>query len=79
MDKNLSIIAISRITLPLEMERMNGEIRDREKNYERIKKCNSPILKGYQIFHNYIREHDGLNGTHQQKNVESKSKVMTNG
>ena len=46
---------------------MNGEIRDREKNYERIKKCNSPILKGYQIFHNYIREHDGLNGIHQQK------------
>ena len=44
------------------MERMNGEIRDREKTMRGIKKCDSPILKGYQIFHNYIREHDGLNG-----------------
>jgi len=25
-----------------------------------LKKCDSPILKGYQIFHNYIREHEGL-------------------
>jgi putative transposase len=44
------------------MERLNGEIRDREKTMRRLKKCNSPILKGYQIFHNYIREHKGLNG-----------------
>jgi hypothetical protein len=27
-----------------------------------LKKCDSPILKGYQIFHNYIRENDGLKG-----------------
>ena len=26
-----------------------------------LKKYDSPILKGYQIYHNYIREHDGLN------------------
>jgi putative transposase len=44
------------------MERLNGEIRDREKTMRGLKKCDSPILKGYQIFHNYIREHDGLNG-----------------
>jgi hypothetical protein len=22
----------------------------------------TPILKGYQLYHNYIREHEGLNG-----------------
>lgn len=44
------------------MERLNGEIRDREKTMRGIKKCDSPILKGYQIYHNYIREHKGLNG-----------------
>lgn len=44
------------------MERMNGEIRDREKVMRGIKKMDSPIFKGYQIFHNYIREHEGLKG-----------------
>jgi hypothetical protein len=27
-----------------------------------LKKEDAPLLKGYQIFHNYIREHEGLNG-----------------
>jgi putative transposase len=45
-----------------EMERLNGEIRDREKVMRGLKKENTPILKGYQIFHNYIREHEGLDG-----------------
>lgn len=44
------------------MERLNGEIRDREKTMRGIKKVDSPILAGYQIFHNYIREHEGLKG-----------------
>ncbi len=44
------------------MERMNGEIRDREKTMRGLKNPDSPILKGYQIFHNYIREHEGLEG-----------------
>ena len=44
------------------MERMNGEIRDREKSMRGLKKKRTPILKGYQIFHNYIREHEGLDG-----------------
>ncbi len=37
------------------MERMNGEIRDREKTMRGLKKKDTPILTGYQIFHNYIR------------------------
>ncbi len=44
------------------MERMNGEIRDREKVMRSLKKEDTPILTGYQIFHNYIRPHMGLGG-----------------
>jgi len=44
------------------MERMNGEIRDREKTMRGLKTKDTLILKGYQIFHNYIREHEGLEG-----------------
>ena len=44
------------------MERLNGEIRDREKVMRGLKKKDTPILKGYQIYHNYIREHEGLDG-----------------
>lgn len=29
---------------------------------EGLKKKDTPILKGYQIFHNFIRTHEGLNG-----------------
>jgi putative transposase len=42
------------------MERMNGEIRDREKTMRGLKKADTPILRGYQIYHNYISEHEGL-------------------
>jgi hypothetical protein len=44
------------------MERMNGEVRDRERVMRGLKKMDAPILNGYQIFHNYIRPHEGLNG-----------------
>jgi hypothetical protein len=44
------------------MERFHGEIRDGEKTMRRLKKKKTPILAGYQIFHNYIRGHEGLNG-----------------
>ena len=44
------------------MERLNGEIRDREKVMRGVKKADSPILKGYQLYHNFIRPHEGLNG-----------------
>jgi transposase-like protein len=44
------------------MERMNGEIRDREKVMRGLKKTDTPILKGYQLFHNWIRPHEGLEG-----------------
>lgn len=44
------------------MERLNGEIRDREKVMRGIKKDDSPVISGYQIYHNYIRPHMALDG-----------------
>jgi hypothetical protein len=44
------------------MERFNGEVRDREKVIRGLKKNDTPVLTGYQIFHNFIREHEGLDG-----------------
>jgi hypothetical protein len=42
------------------MERFNGEIRDRERVTRNLKKEDTPILTGMQIFHNYIRPHMGF-------------------
>ncbi len=44
------------------MERLNGEIRDREQNFRGLKSADSPILAGYRLFHNYIRPHEALDG-----------------
>jgi hypothetical protein len=44
------------------MERMNGEIRDREKVMRGLKKDDTPIIEGYHIYHNYIRNHQALDG-----------------
>lgn len=63
------------------MERLNGEIRDREKVMRGLKRKDTPILTGYQIFHNYIREHQGLKGKTPAEacgiTVEGKNKWMT--
>jgi len=44
------------------MERMNGEIRDRERVMRGLEKKDTPILTGYQLFHNYMRPHMALEG-----------------
>ncbi|MDE1829273.1 MAG: DDE-type integrase/transposase/recombinase [Thaumarchaeota archaeon] len=44
------------------MERLNGEFRDREKVVRGLKKDDSPLIDGYQIYHNYIRPHMSLDG-----------------
>jgi len=44
------------------MERFNGELRDREKVTRNLKKSDTPILSGMQIFHNYVRPHMALEG-----------------
>ena len=46
-----------------------------------LKKMDTPILKGYQLFHNYIREHEALDGkTPAEKcviKIEGKNKWKT--
>jgi transposase-like protein len=63
------------------MERFNGEIRDREKTMRGLKTKETPILQGYQIFHNYIRPHEGLEGKTPSEacgiKVEGKNKWLT--
>jgi hypothetical protein len=44
------------------MERMNGEIRDREKVTRNLKKEDGQILTGPQINHHYVRRHMSLEG-----------------
>ncbi|MGA3110295.1 MAG: hypothetical protein ABSD99_12735 [Candidatus Bathyarchaeia archaeon] len=44
------------------MERMNGELRDRERCMRTLEKSDTPILSGMQIYHNYIRPHMALDG-----------------
>ena len=44
------------------MERMNGEIREREKVMRSIKTSDSPILRGMQLYHNFFRPHMALDG-----------------
>jgi hypothetical protein len=44
------------------MDRLNGEIRDREKVMRGVKKVETPIIPGYQIYHNYVRPHEALEG-----------------
>ena len=63
------------------MERFNGEIRDREKTMRGLKTKDTPILSGYQIFHNYIRPHEGLKGKTPSEacgiKIEGKNKWIT--
>jgi transposase-like protein len=62
------------------MERMNGEIRDREKTMRGLKKKRTPILQGYQLYHNFIREHDALGKTPAEAcgiKIEGKNKWKT--
>jgi len=44
------------------MEAFNGTVRSREKVMRSLKREDSPILDGYQIFHNYLRAHMALGG-----------------
>jgi len=58
--EHVNTIKLSRNMNNNKMERFNGEVRDREKTMRGLKRIDTPILSGYQIFHNYIRTHEGL-------------------
>jgi hypothetical protein len=63
------------------MERMNGEVRDREKVLRGLKKDDTAILSGYQLYHNFIKPHIALDGKTPAEvcgiKVESENKWMT--
>ena len=44
------------------MERLNGEIRDREKVFRGLKKMDTPIIAGLKLWYNFSKEHGGLGG-----------------
>ena len=57
------------------------EGRDREKVMRGLKKEDAPILKGYQLFHNFVRPHEGLEGKTPAEacgiKIEGKNKWLT--
>ena len=59
------------------MERLNGEIRDREKVMRSLKKESTPVLVGYRVFHNYVRPHMALDGKTPAEKVEGEDKWPT--
>jgi hypothetical protein len=44
------------------MERMNGEIRDRERVMRTLERSDSPIINGMRLYHNFVKPHMGLKG-----------------
>ncbi|HME18143.1 MAG TPA: hypothetical protein VKF15_00205 [Nitrososphaerales archaeon] len=44
------------------MERQNGKVRDREKVIRGLKREDSPVIRGFQLYHNFFRPHMRLNG-----------------
>ena len=44
-------------------ERLNGEIRDREKTFRGLKKADSAIIANIVLYHNHFRPHRGLGGS----------------
>ena len=68
--KNIAHIRLQGDMYNNKKERMNGEVRDRERTMRELKKMDTPILKGYQLYHNYIREHEALNGKTPAENAE---------
>jgi hypothetical protein len=63
------------------MERLNGEVLDREKVIRGLKKVNTSVLPGYQLYHNFLRPHEGIGGlTPPEKcgiKIEGENKWMT--
>lgn len=44
------------------MERLNGEIRDREKVFRGLKKPDTEILNGMRVYYNFAKKHGALDG-----------------
>lgn len=63
------------------MERLNGEVRDREKVMRGLKKVDTAVLTGYQLYHNFVQPHEGIaNMTPAEKcgvKIEGENKWVT--
>ena len=63
------------------MERLNGEIRDREKVFRGLKKMDTPILDGMRVYYNFTKKHGSLNDKTPAEialiNVDGKNKWKT--
>jgi len=44
------------------VERLQGTVRDRNKTQRGLEIPNSPFIKGHQLYYNFIRPHESLNG-----------------
>ena len=44
------------------MERLNGEIRDREKVFRGLKRMDTAVLDGMRVYYNYTKKHGALKG-----------------
>lgn len=73
---DISDISDSKVT-----ERLNGEVRDREKVVRGLKNIDINVLPGYQPYHNFIRPREGIgNMTPAEKcsiNIEGENKWVT--
>jgi len=60
---------------------MNGEVRDREKVMRGLKITDTNIIDGCQLYHNFIRGHEALDGKTPAEaagiTVEGKNKWLT--
>lgn len=63
------------------MERLNGEVRDCEKVMRGLKKVDTAVLTGYQLYHDFMRPHEGIgNKTPAEKcgvKIEGENKWVT--
>lgn len=60
--EHINAIKLNGDTNNNKMERFNGEVRDREKVMRGLKRNDTEMFSGYQLFHNYIRPHEALDG-----------------
>ena len=57
------------------MERLNGEIRDREKVFRGLKRFDTPLIDGMKTYYNFTKKHGSLNG----KTPAEASKIIVDG
>jgi putative transposase len=65
MKKNVRSVRVRHIRLHGDhnnnkIERLNGEVRDREKVMRGLKKTDTTVLTGYQSYNNFMRPHEGI-------------------